>query len=166
MAENDTIDMATTWPWNAPECEEKWLFNFWDAQRTDIYSFGALCLWILFNEDFRSEDSDDFNYNWIEQLRKSQTTKSSALAQVEKIPNLAPEHMRGLQRFFEMSMAEEPENRKLYLEGLFYQSGGKNHADGPNFIEMPTEFYTPIEQPYAALFQVMSREIRADIESC
>lgn len=44
--------MAISWPWNAPEHNRR--RKMWtplEAKTMDYYSFGMLCLWVLFEKD-------------------------------------------------------------------------------------------------------------------
>lgn len=50
VASNDKIDVATSTPWVAPEVGSRDGHTLEQAKKTDIYSFGMLCLWVLFRE--------------------------------------------------------------------------------------------------------------------
>jgi serine/threonine protein kinase len=45
--ENDLVRFPESFPWNAPEWHRR-EFTVSKAKKMDVYSFGALCLWILF----------------------------------------------------------------------------------------------------------------------
>jgi serine/threonine protein kinase len=49
VAEGDRFPLGMTIPWNAPEHdrESQW-FDVGQAKKTDIFSFGMLCFWLLF----------------------------------------------------------------------------------------------------------------------
>jgi hypothetical protein len=49
VAEDDRFPLGRTIPWNAPEHdrESQW-FNVGHAKKSDIFSFGMLCFWLLF----------------------------------------------------------------------------------------------------------------------
>ncbi|KAF1963917.1 kinase-like protein, partial [Bimuria novae-zelandiae CBS 107.79] len=55
MVRGEPIDLARTWPWNAPEIGYTWSFEFDEARRTDIYSFGVVCLWACFSPSMNRE---------------------------------------------------------------------------------------------------------------
>lgn len=43
--------MATSWPWNAPEHNRRGkMWTPLEAKAMDYYSFGMLCLWVLFEK--------------------------------------------------------------------------------------------------------------------
>jgi hypothetical protein len=170
MGRDDLIETATTKPWNAPECDSMWYFDFFSAKKTDIYSLGAVCLWILFREnshevdlqpDLQSERPDVYNYHWITQLRRDGKLKAFAASQLEAIADLNPLRMAYLQRFFDLSLSEDPQTRDMFSDGLFYdyqQYGGQIDDHAPDFIKANLtniEFYDRPDLPYAALFQVM-----------
>lgn len=51
-----TITVSRTIPWHAPEVGERTnRFLHLDAIRTDIFSFGMLCLWVLFRDEFANQ---------------------------------------------------------------------------------------------------------------
>ncbi|KAI1742956.1 kinase-like domain-containing protein [Xylaria scruposa] len=41
------IPIPRSWPWYAPECDEYPDFTPLEAMKTDVFSYGMLCLWIL-----------------------------------------------------------------------------------------------------------------------
>lgn len=55
----DPIQMPTSVPWNAPEHHDR-AFYPQTAKAVDVYSFGMLCLWVLF--DNRSLRTQDFSF--------------------------------------------------------------------------------------------------------
>jgi serine/threonine protein kinase len=44
---NDVVSMPKSIPWNAPEHHHRG-FSMPNAKKMDVYSFGALCFWLLF----------------------------------------------------------------------------------------------------------------------
>lgn len=62
-AESVRIKMPYSIPWYAPEVRNNWGDpSLCHAKRMDLFSFGLLCLWVLFNEDIPQmripEDND------------------------------------------------------------------------------------------------------------
>lgn len=108
----------------------------------------------------RCEESDDFNYSWMEKLGESTAAKISAFSQIETLEGLSIKERHGLQSFLELSLKDDPKERQLFLGGLFYQYGEirvpdqTRSSDGPNIREIAPDFYTLVEGSYAALFQV------------
>lgn len=48
--ESEVVYLPGSTPWNAPELHHRG-FELPQAKKTDIYSFGMLCLWVLFKDD-------------------------------------------------------------------------------------------------------------------
>ena len=164
MARDHTVDIAKTRPWHAPESEYTWSYNFYEARKTDIYSFGILCSWILFCETNiiphnESQLRIQSSYRWIAQLRKNGGVKAFAVTRIQSMTALDPNQKACLRRFFDACLSDDPLQRELHPDDLFYdyhQYGGKVDTDAPDFIKanFSTMFWDPPDQPYAALFQV------------
>ena len=154
MAGSDAMRLATTWPWYAPEAEYTWSFNFTSAQKTDIYSFGVVCMWILFRPVVSHLDVNVealTPLQWIEALRRGGDLIAEAINMVESIPLTDKRQRSRLQQFFQRALADVPENRSIYLQGLF------NHDEAEDdYGPLPGHLHTPYELPYAALFTVRS----------
>ncbi len=164
MGRDHTVDIAKTRPWHAPESEYTWSYNFDEAKKTDIYSFGILCFWILFcdtsiiphNElQLRNHSS----YRWIAELRKNGGVKAVAVTRIQSVEALDPSQAARLRHFFDACLSEDPLQRELHPDDLFHdyqQYGGKVSTAAPDYIKANafTTFWDPPDQPYAALFQV------------
>lgn len=48
----DRVTLPRSWPWYAPECDEYPQLTPLEGQKADVYSFGMLCLWFLFERFF------------------------------------------------------------------------------------------------------------------
>lgn len=48
LASNKLFDLGGTYPWRAPELVSLDGATHEEAKRTDLYSFGMLCLWVIF----------------------------------------------------------------------------------------------------------------------
>ena len=55
------IQVAVSTPWVAPEVGDRDGYTLEQAKQTDIYSFGMLCLWVLFKE-------------WIEEMARAEAS--------------------------------------------------------------------------------------------
>lgn len=51
VRDDELITMPASWPWSAPEYHHRG-FTPSQAAKMDVYSFGMLCLWLLFRENF------------------------------------------------------------------------------------------------------------------
>ena len=47
--DRDSVFLPKSIPWAAPEHHHR-SFTFYDAKKCDVYSFGLVCLWILFQD--------------------------------------------------------------------------------------------------------------------
>lgn len=57
MQEDDLILLPRSNPWDAPEWHHRG-FKFSAAKKIDVYSFGALCLWLIFRHRFGETTTD------------------------------------------------------------------------------------------------------------
>jgi hypothetical protein len=48
--DEDLVQLPRSQPWEAPEHHSRW-FTLAAAKKTDMYSFGLLCLWLIFPGD-------------------------------------------------------------------------------------------------------------------
>ena len=164
VIDDQKIGLPVTWPWNAPECDERWWFTFLEARKTDLYSFGLLCLWILFKdnlpEDLTSIKNDTCDkygnsFYWVDNLKQSGSLQSFARDQVEQITTLSSDEKAGLQIFFRSILAEDPQSRELnlrYIPPLSKEQEFGHHQ----FEEWPlsAQFYMQTEADPAVHFQV------------
>jgi len=124
-------------PWDAPEYHHRG-FSVAQAKKMDIFSFGMLCIWVLF-EDKLSTDTlasmetfytkDTFmpmayqtrifrDLNLIDELKHGDGLLALAhnLVRMEKM--LGESQVRGLVNFFDSALAHDPERRMLDMEEL------------------------------------------------
>src|SRR5271168_646304 len=64
--DDERIRIPRSRPWNAPEVNGDRLFNPSEARRTDIYSFGILCVWFLFEDYFTGRTPLPQESSWAE----------------------------------------------------------------------------------------------------
>ncbi|KAI1109423.1 kinase-like domain-containing protein [Nemania sp. NC0429] len=57
----DPIRIPQSWPWYAPECNEFPDFDKKQAIRADIFSFGMVCMWLLFERYLSGVDPIDMS---------------------------------------------------------------------------------------------------------
>ena len=152
MAEGDATRLATTWPWNAPETDSTWSFDFESAQKTDTYSLGLVCLWVIFGpmaSTLVPNEEVAMPILWIEELRKKKSLCQEAMSMTSLIPLIDPKQRHRLRSFFQHALADIPEHRSIYLQGLFEH----DEAD-LDYQPLPGEVPIPYEAPYAAMFSV------------
>ena len=113
-------------PWSAPEYHQG-EFEVNEAKKTDVYSFGMLCLWLLFGSRLSdvpqttadgttgsiSFDSPPFlsRSTLLECLKDEGRLENIANHLVESIPGLNVEYKIRLKEFFSLTLPRNPENR-------------------------------------------------------
>jgi serine/threonine protein kinase len=122
----DDTFLPKTWPWVAPEWNKR-RFDVPRAKKTDIYSFGMLCLWIMFSSgqvihnpsvDGKSstlctppdECSDP---EGIQAMRDKDKLPALAESLINNSEGLDKEQRERLIQFFEKTVRTDPEHREL-----------------------------------------------------
>ncbi|KAM0482366.1 hypothetical protein ACHAPX_002883 [Trichoderma viride] len=98
-------------PWNAPETVEDRdrLFSVHDAKLTDIYSFGMLCAWVLFQDSLRSTIK-------LSSMKESGRLIQSIQNWIHRVAGLTPLQKKSLSNFFSSAIAFDPKHRQLDLQ--------------------------------------------------
>ena len=111
-------------PWNAPE-HHFGEFTLTEAKKTDVYSFGLLCLWVLFSNGLSNiwslstkygTESVSFHasvgqHTVLEQLKYDDQVKCIAIRHVQSVPYMKAEHKIRLKEFFSLTIALNPAKR-------------------------------------------------------
>ncbi|EPS40005.1 hypothetical protein H072_6312 [Dactylellina haptotyla CBS 200.50] len=106
-------------PWNAPEVTS-WSSSFGvrEAKLTDIFSFGLMTLWLLFNKqlfelevDFEKLDPDP---SW----KQSENMQRIFSKVVDDLEGFDTNQKSGLKDFFTATLSIDPANRQLELKPL------------------------------------------------
>jgi serine/threonine protein kinase len=111
------IHLPISTPWNAPEVISwRVLFSLHAAKLTDVYSFGLVCLWLLFPKMSRNI------FSGIKDVDSSLNQDGELLQTVASLIESATEldvcSKTGLKAFFASTLANEPNNRKLDLKEI------------------------------------------------
>lgn len=98
-------------PWNAPETtvDRDRLFSVHDAKKTDIYSFGMLCAWVLFHNSLRSTLK-------LSTLKEDGRLFQSIQEWIYIEADLGPLQKKSLTNFFSSAIAFDPKHRQLNLQ--------------------------------------------------
>jgi len=132
--EDDLVLVPKSWPWCAPE-HNRDKFKPAQAQKMDVFSFGILCLWILFEKYlsgiislpqeaqwaeryFRSKEESHLSKQALDDLKQGDELVMLArqLVLVEK--DLDENKKQALVEFFSVSLTCEPDRRKDSVEDL------------------------------------------------
>jgi serine/threonine protein kinase len=119
--------------WNAPE-HHVGEFGLPAAKKADVYSFGMLCLWVLFVDSFRdipqtttegateliSFDAPLRSRTLLEQLKDEDKLKDIANQLMESILSLSTEHKGRLGQLFSLTVQLDPEKRTSDLKQLVF----------------------------------------------
>ncbi len=116
--EDSKFQLPISEPWNAPEVHE-WSSKFIldDARKTDVFSFGLICLWILFYNRFLTFHAENTappnDLDCIKILRDRDLLYSFAMQCIEDTEGLADNEIEGLALLFGWTLATDPRTRRL-----------------------------------------------------
>ncbi len=104
--ENPSVRMPRSKFWTAPEWHER-EFLPTQARRMDAYSFGMLCLWLLFYNNVSSADRD------FEKDMEDTSTEvlDHALGLIGTIASVEFEQWNNIQRLLSLTLAHAPTER-------------------------------------------------------
>jgi serine/threonine protein kinase len=120
--ENDRVKMFTTPPWTAPEYRSNREWTYSQAVQLDIFSFGLLCFWLLF-EHYLSGIKPMLGYTsgppsahasalHALQSIKEQLFTGTLIGNLLENEGMLDENQReSLREFFVLSLKENPQDR-------------------------------------------------------
>ena len=129
VGESGKVLLPKSEPWNAPE-HRFWGFEVREAKKMDVYSFGMLCLWLLFENrlsdipqttadgtaELISFDPPMFGRpTLLEGLKGEDKVKDIANDLVESMPGLDVECRIRLKEIFSLTLPLNPGNRTCDL---------------------------------------------------
>ena len=134
VGDSGTVFLPKSRPWNAPE-HHFGEFNAQEAKMTDVYSFGMLCLWLLFGSrlsDIPQTSADgtaelvSFNApllqiggpTLLEILKDEDRVEDIAGNLVESMPGLNVEYRIRLKEIFNLTLPLNPGKRTSNLARL------------------------------------------------
>ncbi|KAF5610581.1 serine threonine kinase [Fusarium tjaetaba] len=103
------IELPISNPWNAPEVCLEEDYSLHQARLTDIYSFGLLCLWLLFADSPQILDR-------ISTAKSEGQLLPFAHSQVQTLTGLNQDDKRSLCGFFNATISHDPNDRSLDLQ--------------------------------------------------
>jgi serine/threonine protein kinase len=133
--EDDLISVPRSWPWHAPE-HDRDRYKPMHARKMDVFSFGMLCLWVLFEEYLSGFTPLPKDAHWAEEylIRKQERNLSQRvldnLKQKDKLVllvgqlvtaerDLDSDMKQALKRFFSASLTCDPNQREADLKQSF-----------------------------------------------
>ena len=130
VGESGKVILPKSRPWNAPE-HHFGEFNAQEAKKTDVYSFGMLCLWLLFGNHLSdipqttadgaagliSFDAPPFlgGPTFLERLKDEDRVEDIAHHLVGSMPGLDVEYRIRLKDIFSLALPHDPKKRTCDL---------------------------------------------------
>jgi len=129
--EEGSVLLPKSRPWNAPE-HHFGEFTISEAKKTDVYSFGMLCIWVLFGNSLpdvlittAEEETKSVSFNaplgprtLLEKLRDEGKVEQIANQLVELMTGLNTEYKTRLKGFFSLTLQLNPAQRTSNFEKL------------------------------------------------
>lgn len=127
------IHLPNSWPWTAPEYHRRG-FTLSDAKKTDLYSLGLVCIWLLsiantkdgyliaLDNDAHHEVASmhgtaQDDYQWIDKLRISGALQTFIDHDVDQMIRFSGNQKRDLKTFLKSALHVDPSRRCLKLAG-------------------------------------------------
>ncbi|KAL8646584.1 MAG: hypothetical protein Q9226_006798 [Calogaya cf. arnoldii] len=114
--ENETfeIDLPLSTPWHAPELDRnRFGLSVLEAKRTDIYSAGLVCLWLLFGKGRAQpvENLWDESPEFLNELKRNDSIPNFVTLNLQELLGVDEEMKSNLQSFFRLTTMKEVEKR-------------------------------------------------------
>jgi serine/threonine protein kinase len=134
--DNSQIMLVGTQLWRAPEAKDYPHFTPAQAMKTDVFSFGMLCLWFMFEKHFsgilplpQTLQMDRGSWNdevenrslrllWDLKLEGCLTRYATQLVSAEA--DLSAKSKQALQRFFNGSLECDPQRRECNIKDVLH----------------------------------------------
>ena len=129
LGDNDYGYMPRSVPWQAPEWYERGhLFS--EMVKMDIYSFGLVCLWLLFNEKLYENDLvfdalPDKHPHPLESMKQNEL-KETAERLVFEIVQSSASNTIDLVLFFRSCLTPAPKNRASSMNAFIENLGARS----------------------------------------
>jgi serine/threonine protein kinase len=132
---DDLINMPKSRPWNAPE-HDRDRFTPVQAQRMDVFSFGMLCVWVLFekylsgtvvlpqkaqwaNQYFQDKTQQHLSKHVLDNLKHDNKLALLAQQLIYAEQDIDQDIKQALERLFSILLAYNPNERHISLEEMF-----------------------------------------------
>ena len=109
---DDLIYMPRSLHWTAPEWHYR-AFNRASAFKMDVYSFGLLCLWLLFYHGRETRHS-----RFYEDLKSGEAKSTLACGLIDESSDFSDEQRKNLRQLFDLSLTIDPAVRCSNFEQL------------------------------------------------
>lgn len=117
LSENQNVQLPRSPTWHAPECDGlRSGFSLQEAKAADVFSFGLVCLYTLFPEDFDQDPKSDRN---LHRWRQNQCEILPRIHTLLKAKKQLDEGMKLLlSNFFNDTLRTEPQSRTIDFSEL------------------------------------------------
>lgn len=132
-SDDDLVRLPQSKPWQAPEYHSRW-FPLQLAKKMDYYSFGLLCLWLLFskeklitpefqtiNVDLAFAGRDEEAERILEMLKKNGHLPTCVESLVSQEPSLSQDARCFLKAFLSTALHRDPARRVLDIDSFIEQ---------------------------------------------
>ncbi|KAI3322013.1 hypothetical protein HD806DRAFT_523435 [Xylariaceae sp. AK1471] len=133
----DRLELPRSWPWYAPEYLEYPDFTPQQAMRMDVFSFGMLCLWLIFEKNLsgviplanelpdilRSSDGIGCPLKLLAECKHYRLLTEFSHRLVMQETTLDVSTQQKLQRLFSSSLSHEPHQRDIDMVHLVNNIG-------------------------------------------
>ncbi|RSL42265.1 hypothetical protein CEP54_015544 [Fusarium duplospermum] len=169
-ADDNHIILPQSWPWNAPEINEYPTFTPQQAAKTDVFSFGMLCLWFLFEQQLSgmvplpekalsvaaslTDQHVHQPLRLLDELKREDALTKFASQLVMAETGLTPETRAMLQLFFSGCLACDPQLRDADV-----QHSLKNisiHQEQPISQPVLPDVYSPADGDFKLGYSLLS----------
>jgi serine/threonine protein kinase len=122
VAGSSAVNMPRTMPWYAPEWHHRG-FTVSDAMKMDVFSFGMLCLWFLFQnaEGFPTQGE-------LEEMKFTGSTLAIAEDFIKRSEELNAAQQINLCSFFRSTLGHEPSSRSADFTHLLQYLGANRYG--------------------------------------
>lgn len=147
--DDDCALMACSRPWQAPEHSHRKTYPLSDMISMEIYSFGMICLWLLFHERlFEQRITFDLcgmeakGLDHLNELKDKGGMSEVARTLARKVQELSANQILDLTRFFNSCLAPKNVDRRSDIGGLLQLLGDRSIASKA-LVSTATALRTP-----------------------
>lgn len=119
-SDSEFVMMPRSSPWDAPEWHHRGQ-SYPAIVKMDIYSVGAMCLWLLFEQECLSkgisfETSRQEQYRHLQEVKNKDELSSIAIDLVHQCAVLSYDQVQGLTDLFKSCLASNPNTRESNID--------------------------------------------------
>ncbi|KAL3461680.1 kinase-like domain-containing protein [Aspergillus heterothallicus] len=179
------VSVPQSWPWFAPETDEYPKLSYTQGIKTDVFSYGLLCLWFLFELHFSSTPTSaekrrteqhtlTSSLKLLDHLKRSGTLVLYATELIITENDLDADTKQILQSFFSKSLTSDPALRAADIHDLLSPtrtSQIQQRIENPSLFERHIvrdddfQLYQSLDHFYQSDFRIRAY-ILSQLEAC